>query len=186
MKASAEDARPDRPKRPYTMVRTFFLSTLFASALVVSASTGRAAPAGPPSETGKRPSVVETTFESVDATIAAQWDFPDRSPAPLVVFIPAGGRIDRNGWNPGIGESPDRGMYAQFARDLVHAGFAIFRFDKPGAGKSSRGRYATERSNALEAYTRAVDHARTAQRYYRFTWRWPGYILARELAKELA
>jgi alpha-beta hydrolase superfamily lysophospholipase len=142
------------------MVRKISPSILLAATLVVSTTTGHAAPAEPPSGTEKRPSIVETTFKSVDATIAAQWDFPDRSPAPLVVFIPAGGRIDRNGWNPGIGESPDRGMYAGFARELVRAGFAIFRFDKPGAGKSGRGRYATERSNALEAYTRAVDHAR--------------------------
>ncbi len=104
--------------------------------------------------------MVETTFESVDATIAAQWDFPDRSPAPLVVLIPAGGRLDRNGWHAGTGQSPEHGMYAALARELVRAGFAVFRFDKPGAGKSSRGRFATERSNALEAYTRAIDHSR--------------------------
>ena len=136
------------------------LVIIFATALVSKSGPVVAAPAGPSSETSKRPSVAETTFKSVDATIAAQWDFPERSPAPLVVLIPAGGRIDRNGWNPGIGESSDQGMYAQITRDLVRAGFAVFRYDKPGAGKSGRGRYATERSNALEAYTRAVDHAR--------------------------
>jgi alpha-beta hydrolase superfamily lysophospholipase len=108
----------------------------------------------------ERPTVVETTFKSVDATVAAQWDFPRNSPAPLVVLIPAGGRLDRNGWNPGLSEDPSDGMYARLTSALVEAGFAVFRFDKPGAGKSSRGRYTTERANALEAYTRAVDHAR--------------------------
>lgn len=110
--------------------------------------------------TTQRRRVAETTFKSVDATIAAQWDFPRLSPAPLVVLIPAGGRIDRNGWTPSLGEDPDAGMYSRLTDELVAAGFAVFRFDKPGAGRSGRGRYATERSTALEAYTRAVDHAR--------------------------
>jgi len=141
-------------------VSTLAAALLAATLLLTDTPIVDAAPAGPPSQTTKRPNVVETTFESVDATIAAQWDFPERSPAPLVVLIPAGGRIDRNGWNPGIGESSEQGMYAILARELVQAGFAVFRFDKPGSGKSGRGRYATERSNALEAYRRAIDHAR--------------------------
>jgi pimeloyl-ACP methyl ester carboxylesterase len=126
-------------------------------AFAVRPSTAAPAPEGSSLE---RPSVVETTFKSVDATVAAQWDFPRNSPAPLVVLVPAGGRLDRNGWNPGLSEDPADGMYARLAAALVEAGFAVFRFDKPGAGKSSRGHYATERANALEAYTRAVDHAR--------------------------
>lgn len=144
--------------RKTRFARTCAMAAL--ASLLIGSHIADAAPAGPPSDTTKRPSVVETTFESVDAVLAGQWDFPERSPAPLVVLIPAGGRIDRNGWNPGIGESSEQGMYAALTRDLVRAGFAVFRFDKPGTGKSSRGRYATERSNALEAYTRAVDHAR--------------------------
>ncbi len=104
--------------------------------------------------------VVETTFKSVDAIVAAQWDFPAQSPAPLVVIVPTGGTIDRNGWRTGLGEAPEQGIYGKLSRDLVKNGFAVFRYDKPGAGRSSRGRFATERSNALEAYTRAVDHGR--------------------------
>ncbi|MEE8311408.1 MAG: alpha/beta fold hydrolase [Candidatus Binatia bacterium] len=96
----------------------------------------------------------------MDATLAAQWDFPAQSPAPLVVIIPGGGTIDRNGWRSGLGEDPEDGVYAQLTRELVKHGFAVFRYDKPGAGRSGRGRYATERSNAIEAYTRAVDHGR--------------------------
>jgi hypothetical protein len=140
-----------------TLTAAAALATLV---LFAGTPTAGAAPAGPSSPTQTRASIVETTFKSVDAVIAAQWDFPERSPAPLVVLIPAGGRIDRNGWHAGTGQSPEHGIYAALARELVRAGFAVFRFDKPGAGKSSRGRFSTERSNALEAYTRAVDHAR--------------------------
>ena len=85
-------ARLVRRPRPYIMVRAFALSTILSVTLFVPIRAVEAAPAGPQSSTEKRPSIVETTFESVDATIAAQWNFPDRSPAPLVVFIPAGGR----------------------------------------------------------------------------------------------
>jgi pimeloyl-ACP methyl ester carboxylesterase len=120
-------------------------------------STASPEPAQRPSERDRR---VQTTFESVDAVIAAQWDFPERSPAPLVVLIPSQGRLDRDGSFPGLAEGDGQGMYAELANALVAAGFAVFRFDKPGAGRSAPGRFATERSNAIEAYTRAVDHAR--------------------------
>jgi alpha-beta hydrolase superfamily lysophospholipase len=59
-----------------------------------------------------------------------------------------------------LGEDPAEGIYSHLALRLVREGFAVFRYDKPGAGRSSPGLYATERSSALEAYTRAVDHAR--------------------------
>lgn len=132
-----------------------------ASIVLVSAtSTAFAAGASPDAQKPSRDQVVQTTFESVDAVIAGQWDFPARTPAPLVVIIPSQGRLDRDGRPAGLGEDPDQGMYAKLAKVLVGAGFAVFRFDKPGAGRSSPGRYATERSNAIEAYTRAVDHAR--------------------------
>jgi pimeloyl-ACP methyl ester carboxylesterase len=51
-------------------------------------------------------------------------------------------------------------MYGELADALVNAGFAVFRFDKPGVGRSAPGHFATERSNAIEAYGRAIDHAR--------------------------
>ena len=128
----------------------------------MSAGPARAAGAAPNSSTNEREreQVVQTTFESVDAVIAAEWDFPLQTPAPLVVLIPCQGRIDRDGRPAGLGEEPSEGMYAKLAKALVSAGFAVFRFDKPGAGRSAPGRFATERSNAIEAYTRAVDHAR--------------------------
>ncbi|MFN2375655.1 MAG: alpha/beta hydrolase [Candidatus Binatia bacterium] len=101
---------------------------------------------------------VDTTFESVDATVSAQWEFPARTPAPLVVLIPASESVDRDGLPPGYGEDPSTGIYAQFARKLLEAGFAVFRYDSPGTGRSSSGQFCTVRSTALEAYTRAVDH----------------------------
>ena len=101
---------------------------------------------------------VETTFESVDATVSAQWEFPAHTPAPLVVLMPASEAVDRDGLPPGYGEDPATGIYAQFARKLLDAGFAVFRYDSPGTGRSSAGQFSTVRSTALEAYTRAVDH----------------------------
>lgn len=101
---------------------------------------------------------IETTFESVDATVSAQWEFPARTPAPLIVLIPASESVDRNGLPPGYGEDPSTGIYAQFSRKLLEAGFAVFRYDSPGTGRSSPGQFCTVRSTAIEAYTRAVDH----------------------------
>ena len=107
-----------------------------------------------------RPSTVQTTFQSVDATLAGQWDFPAAGQAPLVVIVPPGGRVDRNGWPPGADFELGKGVYQHLAELLVEKGYAVFRFDAPGAGRSSPGHWATDRSNALEAYTRAIDHAR--------------------------
>jgi pimeloyl-ACP methyl ester carboxylesterase len=133
-------------------------SILVALAGLLAATSALSAPKV--ALTTERPDVVLTTFASVDATIAGQWDFPTHTPAPLIVLIPGGGRLDRNGWTPGMGEDSNAGIYAQLTKQLVASGFAVFRYDKPGAGRSSPGRYATERSNALEAYTHAVQHAR--------------------------
>ena len=118
--------------------------------------------AAPPEKpaASRRPSIVQTTFKSVDAVLAGQWDFPERSPAPLVVLIPPGGKIDRNGWSPDLGDDRSKGIYSRLTHLLVDAGFAVFRFDKPGAGQSSIGRFSTHRSDAIEAYTHAVNHAR--------------------------
>lgn len=130
----------------------------FATAALAAASALAAPPAPSEGLAPNRDQHVQTTFESVDATIAAQWDFPAGTPAPLVVLIPSQGRLDRDGRLPGTGN--EGGMYSELADALVRAGFAVFRFDKPGAGRSAPGHFATERSNAIEAYTRAIDHAR--------------------------
>lgn len=101
---------------------------------------------------------IETTFQSVDATVSAQWEFPAHTPAPLVVLLPASESVDRDGLPQGYGGDPTTGIYARFARQLLDAGFAVFRYDSPGTGRSSSGHFCTVRSTALEAYTRAVDH----------------------------
>lgn len=124
-------------------------------AVLVAATTAVASP-----KPGSRPPVAETTFESVDSVVAAQWDFPAEGNAPLVLLVPPAGRIDRHGSLPDTGNEGDDGIYAQLTDLLVSNGFAVFRYDAPGAGRSSPGRYATDRSTALEAYRRAVDHAR--------------------------
>jgi pimeloyl-ACP methyl ester carboxylesterase len=144
-------------------MRASYASTaapLLAVFALAAFGLAEAAPAPNPQGAADRPQVVQTTFRSVDATVAAQWEFPSQTPAPLVVLLPGGGRMDRNGWMPGMGEDPARGIYAQLAKRLVESGFAVFRYDKPGAGRSSPGQFATERSNALEAYTHAIEHPR--------------------------
>jgi|GEM_PF-1151223 len=137
---------------------------LIAGAVVVATITVAALPSAalPPSEspasvTGE---LIETTYKSVDATVAAQWEFPAATPAPLVVIVPASEALDRNGLPPGYGEDPATGIYSQLAAKLLEAGFAVFRYDAPGTGRSSQGHYATVRSTALEGYIRAVDHAK--------------------------
>ena len=132
----------------------------FAAALLAMLASPPPAAALPDglSATGSGIERVETTFESVDATVSAQWEFPAHTPAPLVVLIPASEAVDRNGLPPGYGEDPATGIYAQLARKFLDAGFAVFRYDSPGTGRSSSGQFSTVRSTALEAYTRAVDH----------------------------
>jgi len=143
--------------------RIHFLAPL-ASALAVAAGSIVLVPslaagvADAPAVTAPAVEKVETTFESVDATVSAQWEFPAHTPAPLVVLLPASEAVDRDGLPPGYGEDPSTGIYAQFARKLLAAGFAVFRYDSPGTGRSSPGQFSTVRSTALEAYTRAVDH----------------------------
>jgi uncharacterized protein len=138
-----------RPRATATLACTLLLATpAFALALAD-------APAAPGANAIEK---IETTFESVDATVSAQWEFPARTPAPLVVLLPASEAVDRDGLPPGYGEDPSTGIYAQLARKLLDAGFAVFRYDSPGTGRSSQGQFSTVRSTALEAYTRAVDH----------------------------
>ena len=154
---------PDNPHTgaPAATLPRIALSVVVAMAL--SAASATATPVPPSDGTTKPPAraaVVETTFKSVDAVVAAQWEFPERTPAPLVMIIPASSGIDRNGLPPGHDEDPGIGIYDQLAKRLVAAGMAVFRYDAPGAGRSSPGSFATERSTALEAYGRAVDHAR--------------------------
>lgn len=149
-------------RRPARNPRSPRVPSALLLVLVVTsggATIGHGAPPAPhlaPS----RANVVETTFNSVDAVVAGQWEFPESTPAPLVVILPASTNVDRHGLPKGADVEPGDGIYAQLAARLLREGFAVFRFDSPGTGRSGRGRFSTERSTALEAYTRAVDHAR--------------------------
>lgn len=144
------------PLRP-TSIRAFTAAAL-AVASLLAAPFALATPDEPPAPPAAGFEKVDTTFKSVDATVSAQWEFPDRTPAPLVVLLPANSAVDRDGLPPGFGADPAKGIYAQFAKKLLAAGFAVFRYDSPGTGRSSSGEYCTDRSTALEGYTRAIDH----------------------------
>jgi len=133
-------------------------STFVALLLAAAVPTHALPPTDSPAAAGVE--LVETTFKSVDATVAAQWEFPAQTPAPLVVIVPASEALDRNGLPPGYGADPATGIYSKLAAKLLEAGFAVFRYDAPGTGRSSPGRYSTVRSTALEAYTHAIDHAK--------------------------
>lgn len=148
-----------KTKRPALAV----LLAAVAAASLLTATPALALPDAPPASapTGEK---VDTTFQSVDATVSAQWDFPARTPAPLVVLFPATESVDRDGLPTGYGEDPSTGIYAQLARKLVEAGFAVFRYDAPGTGRSSPGQFSTVRSTAIEGFTRAVDHPKVDRR----------------------
>ncbi len=154
-----EDSPRRSPRALCAAVLIFLVATPAGVRCADRVSTPVAAPA-PPDPVARRPDRVQTTFESVDAVVAAEWDFPKHSPAPLVVLVPVVGRIDRHGLRPGTDERPENGIYARLTKVLVEGGFAVFRYDQPGAGRSSPGRFATDRSTALEAYTKAIAHAR--------------------------
>jgi pimeloyl-ACP methyl ester carboxylesterase len=142
------------------------LFAVLATACAVVVAPARAvALTDAPSSAGPAIEKIETTFESVDATVSAQWEFPSHTPAPLVVLLPASEAVDRDGLPPGYGEDPATGIYAQFARKLLASGFAVFRYDSPGTGRSSPGQYCTVRSTALEGYTRAVDHPKVDRQH---------------------
>jgi len=155
MTTTALEPVPPARSRPRGSWRTW--PALSAALLLAQSAAVHALPDAPASGA---PAIekVETTFESVDATVSAQWEFPARTPAPLVVLLPASEAVDRDGLPPGYGEDPATGIYAQLARKLLDAGFAVFRYDSPGTGRSSAGQYSTVRSTSLEGYTRAVDH----------------------------
>lgn len=145
------------------MTRAALAALLCIGCAVATAATAAPSPESAPSvqmAPVKRPPLVETTFKSVDADVAAQWEFPQKTPAPLIVLVPASEGVDRNGLPQGFGDDPEIGIYQQLSKQLLAAGFAVFRYDQPGTGRSSRGQFATTRSTALEAYRRAVDHAR--------------------------
>jgi hypothetical protein len=148
----------DQGRAPLCPATRPILGWVVALAILASPLAAHALADAPPAGAGAGVEKVETTFQSVDATISAQWEFPAHTPAPLVVLFPASEAVDRDGLPPGYGEDPSTGIYAQLAKKLLAAGFAVFRYDSAGTGRSSQGQFSTVRSTAIEGFTRAVDH----------------------------
>ncbi len=88
------------------------------------------------------------TFQSRDGTwLAGQFDLPPGLTSPPLVFI-----IHHSG-------AVDRDSYQYLAARLVPAGYAVFRFDKRGTGKSQGAYGCCEDDDALAAYRAAVTDA---------------------------
>lgn len=87
----------------------------------------------------------QVSFQSQDGTwLAGQLDLPpDQSQPPLVVIVHHSGPVDRE-------------SYQYLAARLVPAGYAVFRFDKRGTGRSDGVYGCCEDDDALAAYGSAV------------------------------
>lgn len=87
----------------------------------------------------------EVSFQSEDGTrLAGQLDRPPGQVRPPLIFI-----IHHSG-------AVDRDAYQYLAARLVPAGYAVFRFDKRGTGRSEGTYGCCEDSDALAAYRAAV------------------------------
>ncbi|MBL8057401.1 MAG: alpha/beta hydrolase [Anaerolineales bacterium] len=89
--------------------------------------------------------VQPVTFPAADGvTLAGQTDWPpDQEQPPLVVILHHSGAVDRD-------------SYQYLAARLVPAGYAVFRFDKRGTGRSGGVYGCCEADDALAAYRAAV------------------------------
>jgi pimeloyl-ACP methyl ester carboxylesterase len=86
----------------------------------------------------------EVSFSSQGAVLAGQIDFPrGQDRPPLLVVIHHSGPVDRD-------------AYQYFAAAFVPHGFAVFRFDKRGTGRSSGDHGCCEGDDAVAAYRAAV------------------------------
>jgi alpha/beta superfamily hydrolase len=112
--------------------------------------TATSAPPGPTPTLGPKliafdSRVQEVVFTSTGgAQLAGQIDWPlNVAEPPLVVIIHHAGREPRD-------------SYQHYAAKLVPAGYAVFRFDKRGAGKSGGEYGCCEADDALAAYAAAA------------------------------
>ena len=105
--------------------------------------------------------IQQTHFESNDQTeLAGEWNFPDPvifgARRPLVVLAHNRAGRDRNGNGPAI---PHYDGFLTLARGLTDSGYAVFRYDKRGCGKS-QGKFTPDVEKSLsEDYLAAVLHA---------------------------
>jgi alpha-beta hydrolase superfamily lysophospholipase len=85
------------------------------------------------------------SFPAADGvTLAGQIDWPpDRTRPPLIVILHHSGAVDRD-------------SYQYLAARLVPAGYAVFRFDKRGTGRSGGVYGCCEAQDALAAYQAAL------------------------------
>ncbi len=89
----------------------------------------------------------EVRFVSGDATLAGELDLPlGEEEAPLAFIIHHSGPATRD-------------AYGYMAELLTQAGFAVFRFDKRGVGRSEGEYGCCEEKDALAAYQAAVAQA---------------------------
>lgn len=105
--------------------------------------------------------IQQTHFESTDQTeLAGEWNFPDPvifgGRRPLVVLSHNRAGRDRNGNGPAV---PHYDGFLTLARGLTSTGYAVFRYDKRGCGRS-QGKFSPDDETALGAdFMSAVFHA---------------------------
>lgn len=105
--------------------------------------------------------IQQTHFESNDQTeLAGEWNFPDPvifgGRRPLIVMAHNRAGRDRNCNGPAV---PHYDGFLTLARGLTASGYAVFRYDKRGYGKS-HGKFSPDNEkNLSEDYLAAVLHA---------------------------
>lgn len=116
------------------------------SLLIISCQTNATLPQPPDSKpTPLAPTTQELVFQSSDGTrLAGQFDWPPAQTRPPLVFI-----IHH-------ADAIDRYQYQFLVDRLLPAGYAVFRFDKRGTGRSSGVYGCCEDDDALAAYRAAM------------------------------
>jgi len=91
----------------------------------------------------------EISFAGDGVRLAGQMDYPsappDSSGTYPVIFI-----LHHAGWH-------NREDYAHYARLALSCGFAVFRWDRRGTGRSGAGGYGSTTQDAVYAYETALD-----------------------------
>ena len=137
------------------MVKISFQSAKLLSLLTSLITLASCNPGSTPATMGEittQPATVESReiqFESFDGTLlAGQFDYPPGNPAPPLAFI-----IHHDG-------PVDRSSYQYLTDLLVPAGYATFRFDKRGTGKSEGEYGCCLNEDALAAFEAALEQGK--------------------------
>jgi alpha-beta hydrolase superfamily lysophospholipase len=94
---------------------------------------------------------VELVFAGDHVPLSGQIDYPDSSPPPdgfPLIFV-----LHHAGYN-------NRDWYGPFAQLGLQCGFAVFRWDKRGTGRSGAGSRGSVTQDAVNAYEIALEQAR--------------------------